>query len=306
MGKRGPKAGQGGADLAEPAFRDRSGAPVQAAAEEDPRSAVLWTGSGRREEEGSVWGGLRGSDAEPPAALRRRHLGRAGRPGAVPRAPSVSGLPGGAAEAAEPGGSGQGPDGHRVRESADLRGAARVREPRADRPREPDCQPHSAGDSRPAPLPERCRCGVPHAGPQRRDALRRRRPAHPSGDPDWLEPDRRALRARRAVDRPAPARQPRAAGDAGAAPRSGQHRRGGRARRGDDSHGRLRDRSRAGRGRTRRPRDLPGQAGGAPEQRSRVAHRRVPPPRESDPDSRARGVRPTADPSSSRVRARTT
>ena len=36
-------------------------------------------------------------------------------------------------------------------------------------------------------------------------------PAHPPGDADRLEPDRRALRARRAVDRPAPARQPRAA-----------------------------------------------------------------------------------------------
>ena len=60
-----------------------------------------------------------------------------------------------------------------------------------------------------------------------------------------VEPDRRALRARRAVDRPAPARQPRAALDARAAARSRQHGARRRARRGDDPHGRLRGRSRA-------------------------------------------------------------
>ena len=43
-----------------------------------------------------------------------------------------------------------------------------------------------------------------------RHALRRREPAHPAGDADRQRADGRALRARRAVDRPAPARQRRA------------------------------------------------------------------------------------------------
>ena len=53
--------------------------------------------------------------------------------------------------------------------------------------------------------------------PRRRHAVRRRGAAHPAGHPDRLRPGRRALRARRAVDRAAPARQPPADRD----PRSG-------------------------------------------------------------------------------------
>ena len=41
VGQRGPQARQGSADVAEQAFRDRPGAAVQAAAEEDPRSPLL-------------------------------------------------------------------------------------------------------------------------------------------------------------------------------------------------------------------------------------------------------------------------
>ena len=44
--------------------------------------------------------------------------------------------------------------------------------------------------------------------------VRRRGAAHPAGHPDRLRPGRRALRPRRAVDRPAPARQPPADRDA--------------------------------------------------------------------------------------------
>ena len=132
---------------------------------------------------------------------------------------------------------------------------------RADRSRGAHRQPHPARDSRPPPLPERCRRRLSDARAQRRDALGRRRAAHPPGHADRLEPHRRALRARRAVDRPAPARQPRAALDAGPAARSRQHGGRRRARRGDDPHGRLRRRSRARGRRARRPRDLPGHAG---------------------------------------------
>ena len=62
--------------------------------------------------------------------------------------------------------------------------------------------------------------------------VRRRGAAHPAGHPDRLGPGRRALRPRRAVDRPAPARQPPADRDPHPAARSGQHPDRGRARRG--------------------------------------------------------------------------
>ena len=63
---------------------------------------------------------------------------------------------------------------------------------------------------------------------------------------------RRALRARRAVDRPAPARQPPAHRHAHAPARPGQHGARGRARRGDDQGGRPRRRHRPRRRRARR------------------------------------------------------
>ena len=102
----------------------------------------------------------------------------------------------------------------------------------------------------------------------------RRGAAHPAGHADRVEPHRRALRPRRADNRPAPARQPPAAGDARAAARPRQHGDRGRARRRDDPHGRLRRRLGPGRRRTRRPGDVSGHAGGA-GRRPEVAHRRV-------------------------------
>ncbi len=122
-------------------------------------------------------------------------------------------------------------------------------------------EPDPAGDPGPSAVPERRRGRLSDARTERRDALGRRGPAHPAGDADRLEPHRRALRARRAVDRPAPAGQPPSARHARPAPRPRQHRRRRRARRGDDPDGRLRDRPRTGRRRARRPRDLPGVAG---------------------------------------------
>ena len=109
-------------------------------------------------------------------------------------------------------------------------------------------------------LPERRRRRLSEPGPQRGDAVGRRRTAHPARDADRREPDRRAVRARRAVDRPAPARQPQAARHAVAPARSRQHRHRRRARRGDDPRRRLRHRPRARRGRSRRSRHLPGHA----------------------------------------------
>ena len=85
-----------------------------------------------------------------------------------------------------------------------------------------------------------------------RHAVRRREPAHPPRLADRLRPHRRALRARRAVDRPAPARQRAAARDAAAPARPRQHRDRGRARRGRDPRRRLRDRHRPRRRHPRR------------------------------------------------------
>ena len=163
-----------------------------------------------------------------------------------------------------------------------------------------------ARDPRSAALPERRRRRLPDARPQRRDAVGRRRAAHPARDADRLEPDRRALRPRRAVDRAAPARQPRAALDAGAAARSRQHRRRRRARRGDDPVRRLRHRPRPRRRRARRPADLPGHAGEAADGRQRIADRRPTSGASCRSRRRSSGARRRGDRSSSRARARTT
>ncbi len=72
-----------------------------------------------------------------------------------------------------------------------------ARDRRQDRP----------GDHLAAELPEQRRARLPVAGAQRRYALRRRSAAHPPGLADRLGPDRRDVCARRALHRPAPARQ---------------------------------------------------------------------------------------------------
>ena len=64
---------------------------------------------------------------------------------------------------------------------------------------------------------------------------RRRGAADPAGDPDRLVAGRRALHPRRALDRPAPARQRAPDRDARAAARPRQHGDRGRARRGHDA-----------------------------------------------------------------------
>ncbi len=63
------------------------------------------------------------------------------------------------------------------------------------------------GNPRAPEIPGRCRAGLPDAVALIRHTVRRREPAHPPRLADRLRPHRRALRARRALDRPAPARQ---------------------------------------------------------------------------------------------------
>jgi excinuclease ABC subunit A len=77
-----------------------------------------------------------------------------------------------------------------------------------DRPRDPQ------GDQRAARLPSQCRARLSPPRPQVGHAQRRREPAHPPRQPDRLRPVGRALRARRAVDRPPPEGQRPPARDA--------------------------------------------------------------------------------------------
>ncbi len=86
------------------------------------------------------------------------------------------------------------------------------------------CRAHPQGDQRTAGIPEECRARISHLGARLGHAVGRRKPAHPPRLADRLGPHRRALCARRAVDRPASARQRAAARDLEAAARSRQHR----------------------------------------------------------------------------------
>ena len=80
-----------------------------------------------------------------------------------------------------------------------LAGARRIR--RADR------GGGAEGDPRPPGLPQRRGPQLSDSVPRGQDAFRRRGAAHPPGHADRLRPGRRHVRARRAVHRPAPARQ---------------------------------------------------------------------------------------------------
>ncbi len=131
------------------------------------------------------------------------------------------------------------------------------------------------GDPGPSELPRRRGGGLPDARPLVGDALGRREPAHPPGDADRQQADGRALRARRAVDRPPPAGQRAPARHPARHARPRQLGAGGGARRGDDPRRRLGDRPRSGRRRARRRAGGRRDAGrGDPP--SPLAHRQVP------------------------------
>ena len=133
-------------------------------------------------------------------------------------------------------------------------GAAVAGRGRADRDRAPHRAADPARDRRAAALPRERRHRLPVDGPRGGDAVRRRGAADPAGDADRLGAGRRALHPRRAVDRPAPARQLEADRDARAPARPRQHRDRRRARRADDARGRPPRRHRPGRRRARRAR----------------------------------------------------
>jgi len=115
-----------------------------------------------------------------------------------------------------------------------------------------DPAPPARRDPHPAALSLRRRHRLPDARPAEPHTLRRRGPAHqPHHRPRHLA-GQHPVRARRAVDRPAPARhEPDHPGDASSA-RRWQHPGGGRARSGGDARCRPADRHGPGPGRARR------------------------------------------------------
>ncbi len=112
------------------------------------------------------------------------------------------------------------------------------------------------GGARAARLPRAGRARLPHARPPVADAVGRRGAAHQPDDRARHLAGQHAVRARRALDRPAPARH--AARDRRDAPpaRRGQLAAGRRARSADHAGGRSDHRPRPGTGRARRQRRL--------------------------------------------------
>ena len=163
----------------------------------------------------------------------------------------------------------------------------------AQRQAERDRRPHPQGDPRAAEIPGRCRARLSDAGARLRHAVRRREPAHPACLADRLRPHRRALRARRAVDRAASARQRAAAGDAQAPARPRQHRHRRRARRGRDPHRRLCGRRRPRRRHPWRP-DRRARARRGHHVQSALAHRPISHRRARDRRARAAADEPDA------------
>ena len=78
------------------------------------------------------------------------------------------------------------------------------------------------GNWRPRAVSGQCGPGLPQPGPLGGHPVWRRGAAHPPGQPDWLRADRGDVCTRRAVHRPAPARQRPPAGHADAPARPGQ------------------------------------------------------------------------------------
>ncbi len=115
----------------------------------------------------------------------------------------------------------------------DHRRQSLVRSPagKARRQAQRDCCADPQGDPRPAHLSARRRPRLSDAGANRRHPFGRGEPAHPPRVADRLGADGRPVCARRALDRPASARQRATARYASSPPRPGQQRHRGGARR---------------------------------------------------------------------------
>ena len=199
--------------------------------------------------------GVRGHRAQPRAALPGDRLGpAAGADRGVHELPALPGLPRRAPQAGRARGHRRRPLDPPVHEAVGGRGAPLPRRARADPDRAADRPPDREGDPRAAHVPLRRRRRLPPARPGREDAVRRRGAAAAARDADRLAARRRPLHPRRAVDRPAPARQRPPDRDARAAQGARQHGARRRARRADDARRRLDRRHGPGRRRARRPR----------------------------------------------------
>ncbi len=227
-------------------------------------------------------------DQAPPRGRRERLVARAVR-GLHARG-AVQGVRRRPPQAGDAGRHDQRPQHRRGLRPVDRRVGQVPRRARADRAGADDRRAGDQGGQRPARVPARRRPRLPDAVPLGRHAGRRRGPAHPPGQPDRLRPRRHAVRARRAVDRAAPARQPPAHRHADPAARPRQHGDRRRARRGDDPRERLDRRHRPRRRRARRRRRLqrPGQGD---HQGQGVDHRPVPVGAQEDPGAGAAAAR---------------
>ena len=212
---------------------------------------------------------VRGHHPEPRAPLPRDRLADGAR--GAREVPQLEALPGMQRHAAAARGAArQGRHGRgRARDLRGLGPAAAgggrlLRPADARRPEARDRRPDHQGDREPARVPQQRRARLPGARPLGGDALRRRGAAHPARLADRLGADRRHVRAGRAVDRPAPARQRPAARDAEAPARSRQQRDRRRARPRRDLRGGLHRRHGPRRGRARRPGRRAGHARGDP------------------------------------------
>ena len=112
------------------------------------------------------------------------------------------------------------------------------------------------GDPGPAGIPQRCRPELPDVVARGQDAVRRRGPAHQACHADRLRSGRRHVRARRAIDRTAPARQRASHRDAAPSARPRQHADCRRTRPGNHREGGLGGRHRPRCRRARRRGDL--------------------------------------------------
>jgi excinuclease ABC subunit A len=91
--------------------------------------------------------------------------------------------------------------------SRSVEGASTTSTAEAAGPARRDRRQDPQGDPRPAAIPGGRGPQLPDARPQRRDPVRRRSAAHPAGQPDRRRTGGRHVHPRRALHRPAPARQ---------------------------------------------------------------------------------------------------
>ncbi len=267
--------------------------PVEEAPEEGPRRRPVRLGRGdlRQVQEPVradpfVLDHVRGRGAGGRTPARRDRLGEPARAargvharGPVPRVRRRPAAPG------DPGRHRRRPQHLAAHEPVDPRDAdVHARGP-AERAGADDRRTPPEGDPRAPAVPRRRRARLPDPVAGVGDARRGGGAADPPGHPDRERAGRRALHPGRALDRPAPARQPAADRHAGPAARPGEHAHRGRARRGDDPGGRPHRRHRTARGGARRRDRLLRRPQGAARIRD-LAHRDVPLGPPGDPDAR--------------------